>query len=190
MAYAGYDSAGKKLIRERLLVDFRETDDDFYATVKEKDKKQREKKKEIQQRILNGDFLSNISERNKAFRSRKDALINKMSETDEVCATKSFLVIINHDNEAVFYHGHPSLTTKFFTTGLDRECVSEYYNTRMVSKNATNKQGIFYPSLAYFSGLFHIYLYIYLTARSRRVRPEFNQYLLSSSMCCNKKFTQ
>ena len=137
MAYAGYDSAGKKMIRERQLVDFRETDDDFYATVKEKDKKQREKKKEIQQRILNGDFLSNISERNKAFRSRKDALINKMSETDEVCATKSFLVIINHDNEAVFYHGHPSLTTKFFTTGLDRECVSEYYNTRMVRKHVT-----------------------------------------------------
>ena len=143
MAYAGYDSAGKKMIRERQLVDFRETDDDFYATVKEKDKKQREKKKEIQQRILNGDFLSNISERNKAFRSRKDALINKMSETDEVCATKSFLVIINHDNEAVFYHGHPSLTTKFFTTGLDRECVSEYYNTRMVRETVTNKQGIF-----------------------------------------------
>ena len=118
-------------------MDFKENDDDFYATVKEKDKKQREKKKEIQQRILNGDFLSNISERNKAFRSRKDALINKMSETDEVCATKSFLVIINHDNEAVFYHGHPSLTTKFFTTGLDRECVSEYYNTRMVRKHVT-----------------------------------------------------
>ena len=111
--------------------------------MKEKDKKQREKKKEVQQRILNGDFLSNISERNKAFRSRKDALINKMSETDEVCATKSFLVIINHDNEAVFYHGHPSLTTKFFTTGLDRECVSEYYNTRMVRKHVTNKQGKF-----------------------------------------------
>ena len=40
-----------------------ENDDDFYATVKEKDKKQREKKKEVQQRILNGDFLSNIYER-------------------------------------------------------------------------------------------------------------------------------
>ena len=33
MAYAEYDSAGKKMIRERQLVDFRETDDDFYATL-------------------------------------------------------------------------------------------------------------------------------------------------------------
>ena len=63
MAYAGYDSAGKKMIRERQLVDFRKTDDDFYATVKEKDKKQREKKKEIQHRKINNSVTKHNKKR-------------------------------------------------------------------------------------------------------------------------------
>ena len=119
--------------KRRHFDDLWSNDEDFYATAKEKEKKQRERKREAQQRLAEGDFLSNLAERNKAFKSRKDALISKMAETDEVCATKSFLVIINHDNEAIFYHGNPTLATKFFTTGIDRDCVSERFNIRMVS---------------------------------------------------------
>lgn len=121
--------------KSQLFTGFESNDEDFYATSKEKEQKQRERRKIAQQKLLEGDYLSNISDRNKAFKSRKDALIGKMSETDEVCATKSFLVILNHDNDAIFYYGHPTLVTKFFTTGLTRFCVSKRYNVRLVSIN-------------------------------------------------------
>ena len=132
--YTSYDrqNANKKNPNKRQYDDMWTNDDDFYATVKEKEQKQREKKKEAQQRLIEGDFLSNIAERNKAFRSRKDALISKMTETDQVCATKSFLVILNNDNEAVFYHGNPILVSKFFTTGLSRNFLSKSFNIRLV----------------------------------------------------------
>ena len=132
----------EKKVKKRQFNDLLSNDEDFYATVKEKEQKEREKKKEAQQRLIEGDFLSNPAERNKAFKSRKDSLINKMSETDEVCATKSFLVIINHDNDAVFYHGHPTLVTKFFTTGLARDCVSKKYNIRMLDPEEVDQNAI------------------------------------------------
>ena len=119
--------------KSQPISDFEKNDEDFYATSKEKEQKEREKRKESQQRLTEGDYLSSISDRNKAFKSRKDALIGKMAETDEVCATKSFLVVLNHDNDAIFYYGHPTLVTKFFTTGLTRNYVSKTYNIRMVS---------------------------------------------------------
>ena len=119
--------------KSQQFTDFEKNDEDFFATSKEKEQKEKEKRKEAQQRLIEGDYLSNISDRNKAFKSRKDALIGKMAETDEVCATKSFLVVLNHDNDAIFYYGHPTLVTKFFTTGLTRNCVTKTYNIRMVS---------------------------------------------------------
>ena len=87
---------------------FDEDDDDFSPTVKEKEKRAREKRKEAAKRVQEGDYLSNITERTKAFQSRKDALISKINDTDSVCGTKSFLVVVNMDLEAAFYHGDPN----------------------------------------------------------------------------------
>lgn len=111
-----------------------EDDDDFSPTVKEKERRAREKRKEAAKRVQEGDYLTNIKERSKVFSQRKDNLIHKVGETDSVCATKTFLVIINMDQEAAYYHGDPSLVTKFFTFGVSsRPLLKKLYNVRPVS---------------------------------------------------------
>ena len=45
--------------------------------------------------VQEGDYLSNINERSKVFRSRREGLIGKIGDTDSVCGTKTFLVVIN-----------------------------------------------------------------------------------------------
>lgn len=142
--FSGNDSksANRNKVKSQQTTDFEKNDEDFFATAKEKEQKEKERRKEAQQRILEGDYLSNIADRNKAFKSRKDALIGKMAETDEVCATKSFLVVLNHDNDAIFYYGHPTLVTKFFTTGLTRNCISTNYNIRMFESEEFDQNSI------------------------------------------------
>ena len=110
------ESLGKKKSKNHKVN--HEDDDDFSPTVKEKERKNREKRKEAQKRVAEGDFLQNINERTKVFRSRKDGLVSKIAETDEVCGTKSFLIVINPDEELSFFHGDPILVTKFFENGL------------------------------------------------------------------------
>ena len=129
----GYD-VQKQIGKRRHSSAFFDTGDDDYApTVKEKERKLKARKKEVQQRMIEGDFLDNASERNKAFRSRKDALISKIKETDSVCATRSLLIILNIDNDAIYYHGDPQLVSQLFTNGVSVKNLSRNYNIRMVS---------------------------------------------------------
>ena len=84
--------------------------------------------------VQEGDYLSNINERTKVFRSRREALIGKIVDTDSVCGTKSFLVVINMDQEAAFYHGDTALVSKFFSTGISKKSsLNKNYNVRSVS---------------------------------------------------------
>jgi hypothetical protein len=110
-----------------------EDDDEYSPTVKEKERREREKRKEVAQRVQDGDYLSNIQERTKVFKSRKDSLVTKTSETDSVCGTKSFLLIVNMDQEGAFYHGGPSLVTQFFTSGVSSKNLHRNFNVRAVS---------------------------------------------------------
>ena len=75
--------------------------------------------------------MSNINERTKAFKSRQDQLIGKIRDTDGVCGTKSFLVVVNMDQEAAFYHGDPQLVSQFFTRGVSRRHLNNNFNVRM-----------------------------------------------------------
>ena len=110
-----------------------EDDDEFSPTVKEKERKIREKRKEAAKRVQEGDYLTNMAERTKVFKSRKDSLVTKLAETDSVCGTRSFLVVINMDHDSAFYHGDPKLVTRFFTgTGISDSMLSKSYNVRSV----------------------------------------------------------
>ena len=77
------EALGKKR-RKSAVKSFDEDDDEFSPTVKEKVRREREKRKEAAKRVQEGDYLSNLNERTKAFNSRKDLLINKMKDSDEV----------------------------------------------------------------------------------------------------------
>ena len=88
--------------------------------------------KEAAKRVQEGDYLSNINERTKAFKSRQDQLIGKIRDTDGVCGTKSFLVVVNMDQEAAFYHGDPHLVSQFFTGGVSRRHLNNVnFNVRV-----------------------------------------------------------
>ena len=113
------EAIGKKRRKSTVKSSFDE-DDDFSPTVKEKERREREKRKEAAKRVQEGDFLANINERTKAFESRKNQLITKILDTDEVCGTRSFLVVINMDQEAAYYHGDPTLVSAFFTKSISR----------------------------------------------------------------------
>ena len=125
------ETLGKKR-RKSLHKNILEDDDEFSPTVKEKAKKAREKRKEVAKRVQEGDYLSNLNERIKAFKSRKDGLIGKIGDTDSVCATKTFLVVINMDQEAAFYHGDPGLVSQFFGSGVAKKSIAKSYNVRAV----------------------------------------------------------
>ena len=108
-----------------------EDDDEFSPTVKERDRKIREKRKEAAKRVQEGDYLTNINERTKVFSSRKEGLIGKIGDTDSVCGTKTFLIVINMDQEAAFYHGDTALVTQFFSTGISKKSsLTKNYNVR------------------------------------------------------------
>jgi len=119
------ESLGKSSKRRKSthknLAPIDEDDDDFSPTVKERDRKRAEKRREAAKRVQEGDYLSNINERSKVFRSRREGLIGKIGDTDSVCGTKTFLVVINMDQEAAFYHGDTGLVSQFFSTGISKK---------------------------------------------------------------------
>ena len=50
-------------------------DDDYMPTVKEKEKVEKEKRREMQQKLQDGEFISNAAERAKVFKWETDPLI-------------------------------------------------------------------------------------------------------------------
>ncbi len=125
------EALGKK--RRKSTIPSLDEDDEYSPTIKEKRRKESERRKEVQQRVQDGDFLSNLGERTKVFKSRKDSLVTKIAETDSVCATRSFLIVVNLDLEAAFYHGDPKFVSQFFSSGLSARSLSHTVNVRAVS---------------------------------------------------------
>ena len=69
----------------------------------------------------------------KGFKSRRESLFHKISESDSVCQTFSFLVILVPERECAYFHGHPALVSKFFSAGVSRTWFEEDINVRPVS---------------------------------------------------------
>ena len=69
----------------------------------------------------------------KGFKSRRESLFTRISESDSVCQTFSFLVILVPERECAYFHGHPALVSKFFSAGVSRTWFEEDINVRPVS---------------------------------------------------------
>ena len=69
----------------------------------------------------------------KGFKSRRESLFARVSETDSVCDSFSFLVILVPEKECAYFHGHPALVSKFFSSGVSRAWFEEDINVRPVS---------------------------------------------------------
>ena len=57
----------------------------------------------------------------------------RISETDSVCDSFSFLVILVPEKECAYFHGHPALVSKFFSSGVSRAWFEQDINVRPVS---------------------------------------------------------
>ena len=134
-----------------------EDDEDFFSSRKEKKRHEKAKRKEFQRYDLKqetcysvdkyisllviglcsrrdeGDYLDDLEERNKVFKKNKKELVEKVAECDTVCATRSLLVVINCDHDAIYYNGDQSLVSQFFTVGVSTKMLKSQYNIRMVS---------------------------------------------------------
>ena len=70
----------------------------------------------------------------KSFKTRRESLFTKISETDSVCDSFSFLVILVPEKECAYFHGHPALVSKFFSSGVSRAWFEQGINVRPVSE--------------------------------------------------------
>ena len=69
-----------------------------------------------------------------SIRSRRESLISKITETDNVCACQSFLLMVAADKESAFYYGDPELVSKFFSQGISINQIEKEINVRPVSQ--------------------------------------------------------
>merc|ERR1712029_1210150 len=93
-----------------------EDDEDFFASSHERRKAHASKRKEFYSRRDEGEYLDDLDERNKVFKDNSKglkSLLEKVTESDIVCATRSLLVCINCDHDAIYYQGDPTLVSKF-----------------------------------------------------------------------------
>ena len=109
-----------------------EDDEDFFSSSKEKRRHEKAKRKEFYSRRDEGDYLEDLDERNKVFRKNKKELVEKVLECDTVTATRSLLVVVNCDHDAIYYHGDRGLVSKFFTVGVSTKMLKNEYNIRLV----------------------------------------------------------
>ena len=108
-----------------------DSDEDFYDTVKSKNKKEKEARAESAKRMSEVEFLSNPVERAKKFKSGKEGIISKISELESVCGVSSLTIIVNMEKDLMVFKGDPALTTALFTKGVKRGDIPVSYNVRM-----------------------------------------------------------
>merc|ERR1719192_1964659 len=108
-----------------------ESDEEFYDTVKSRNKKEKEARAETAKRLAEVEFLSNPVERNKRFKSVKEGLLSKISELESVSGVATFTVIVYPDKDLLVYNGDPALVTALFTTGVKRGDIPVTFNVRV-----------------------------------------------------------
>ena len=77
--------------------------------------------------------LLSTREAMKSFKTRRESLFTRISETDSVCDSFSFLVILVPEKECAYFHGHQALVSKFFSSGVSRAWFEQDINVRPVS---------------------------------------------------------
>lgn len=113
-------------------------DDDYSPTVYERKQKEKlrrkerlEREKKLKQNLAEEATPSGtVLDVNKSFRSRKESLMAKIKETDNVCGCQSFLLILSPDKDACYYFGHPAFVSLFFSTGIAKDNFHTRVNVR------------------------------------------------------------
>ena len=119
-----------------------DSDEDFFDSVKSKNKKEKEARAESAKRMAEVEYLTNPFERNKRFKAVKDGLLSKISELESVSGVITFTIILNMDKDLLVYSGDPALVTSLFTSGVRRGDIPVTFNVRMFENEEVldNKQ--------------------------------------------------
>ena len=118
-----------------------DSDEEFYDTVKSRNKKEKEARAETAKRLAEVEFLSNPVERNKRFKSVKEGLLSKISELESVSGVATFTVIVYPDKDLLVYNGDPALVTALFTTGVKRGDIPVTFNVRVFENEEVRERG-------------------------------------------------
>ena len=105
-------------------------DEDFYDSVKSRNKHEKEAKAESAKRMAEVEYLRSSIERAKKFKSSKEGIFAKIAEIEAVCGVVSLTVIVNCEKELCCYSGDPQLISDFFTRGVARNHMSVGWNVR------------------------------------------------------------
>lgn len=74
-------------------------------------------------------------------RPRRESMITKIKETDDVCACHSFLLILVPEREGAYFYGGQDMVSRFFSTGVSRNQFPRSTNVRPVSRNPCSVLG-------------------------------------------------
>ena len=116
---------------EEAAVVLGESDEEFYDSVKSKNKKEKEARAESAKRMSEVEYLWNPVERNKRFKSVKEGLLSKISELESVSGVATLTLILYPDKDLIVYSGDPGLVTALFTTGVKRGDIPVTFNVRI-----------------------------------------------------------
>ena len=116
---------------EEAAVVLGESDEEFYDSVKSKNKKEKEARAESAKRMSEVEYLWNPVERNKRFKSVKEGLLSKICELESVSGVATLTLILYPDKDLIVYSGDPGLVTALFTTGVKRGDIPVTFNVRI-----------------------------------------------------------
>ena len=126
---------------EEAAVVLGESDEEFYDSVKSKNKKEKEARAESAKRMSEVEYLWNPVERNKRFKSVKEGLLSKISELESVSGVATLTLILYPDKDLIVYSGDPGLVTALFTTGVKRGDIPVTFNVRIFESEEV-RQGL------------------------------------------------
>ena len=126
---------------EEAAVVLGESDEEFYDSVKSKNKKEKEARAESAKRMSEVEYLWNPVERNKRFKSVKEGLLSKISELESVSGVATLTLILYQDKDLIVYSGDPGLVTALFTTGVKRGDIPVTFNVRIFESEEV-RQGL------------------------------------------------
>ena len=107
-----------------------QSDEDFFDSIKSKNKREKEARAESAKRLAEVEFLKSPLDRAKKFKSSKEGIFAKIDEIERVCGVASLTVLVNPEKELCVYSGDPGLITDFFTRGVSRAHMSVGWNVR------------------------------------------------------------
>ena len=106
------------------------SDEDFFDSIKSKNKRDKEARAELAKRLAEVEFLRSPVDRAKKFKSSKEGIFAKIDEIERVCGVVSLTVIVNPEKDLCCYSGDPGLITDFFTRGVARNHLGQGWNVR------------------------------------------------------------